>query len=121
METYAEHRHLSHGHLVATTELWMLALTTILLACSAVLLVVWNPEALGIALAIGLVAIGTRMAFGRVRESVHQRAEASSAVASTGLVIAAIAVAPLLAFALLWTGLLLLLGVMWFLGVLGIL
>jgi len=109
----------THDHMVAS-ELWVLALATILLACSAVLLVMKEPMALGIALAIGLLAIGARYVFTSVREREHARAEASSTVASTGLMIAAVAVAPLIAFALLWAGLLLLLGAMWLLNALGL-
>ena len=118
MTAHVVHRP-THDHVVAS-ELWVLALATILLACSAVLLVMWEPKALGIALTIGLLAIGARYVFTRVRDREHAHAEASSTVASTGLVVAAVAVAPLIAFALLWAGLLLLLGVMWLLNAVGI-
>jgi hypothetical protein len=105
---------------VIGSELWMLALATVLLGTGALLLLAWKPAALGIALAVGLMAVGARQAFTQVKTREHSEAEASSAVASTGLVIAAVAVAPLLVFALLWAGLLLLLGAMWVLNAIGV-
>jgi hypothetical protein len=103
-----------------TSELWILAMGTIVLGFGAVMLLVWDPRALLLALGVGLMAIGVRMAFTRVKTREHAEAEASSAVASTGLVIASIAVAPLIAFAVLWTGVLVLLGAMWVLNAIGL-
>ena len=115
------HARSAHDRMIGS-ELWMLALATILLGAGAVLLLLnWGPVALIGALGVGLVAIGVRQAFVQVKTREHTEAEASSAVASTGLVVAAVAVAPLIAFALLWAGLLLLLGVMWALNAVGIL
>lgn len=117
------HAHARSAHeRVVGSELWMLALATVLLGAGAVLLLLnWGPVALIGALGVGMIAIGVRQAFVQVKAREHESAEASSAVASTGLVIAAVAVAPLIAFALLWAGLLLLLGVMWVLNAVGIL
>lgn len=105
---------------LAGPELWVLSLTTVVLAIGALLVIMWEPAALGVALAVGLLAIGARGLFGHIKETAHQRAEASTAVASTGLVIAAISVAPLLLFAFLWAALLGLLGVTWLLNAIGI-
>ena len=105
---------------LAGPELWLLSLATVVLAIGALLVIMWEPAALGVALAVGLMAIGARGLFGRINESAHQRAEASTAVASTGLAIAAISVAPLLLFAFLWAALLALLGVTWVLNAIGV-
>ena len=105
---------------LAGPELWVLSLASVVLAIGALLVVMWEPAALGVALAVGLMAIGARGLFGRIKESAHQRAEASTAVASTGLAIAAISVAPLLLFAFLWAALLALLGVTWVLNAIGV-
>jgi hypothetical protein len=113
------HAHTTHDRIVGS-ELWMLAAATVLLGTGAVLLLVWSPVALGVALAVGLMAVGARQAFVQVKAREHAEAGASSAVASTGLVIAAVAVAPLIAFAILWAGLLLLLGAMWVLNAIGL-
>jgi hypothetical protein len=117
--TQAKAHTTTHDRVIGS-ELWMLAMATVLLGTGALLLLAWKPAALGVALAIGLMAVGARQAFTRVKTREHEVAEASSAVASTGLVIAAVAVAPLIAFALLWAGLLLLLGAMWVLNALGV-
>lgn len=113
-------RHTAHDRMVGS-ELWILAMGTIVLGFGAVMLLVWDPRWLLMALGVGIMAIGARMAFTRVKSREHVQAEASSAVASTGLVIASIAVAPLLAFALLWAGLLIVLGAMWVLNAIGLL
>jgi hypothetical protein len=93
---------------------------TIVLGFGAVMLLVWDPRALILALGVGLMAVGARLAYSQVKSRAHAEAEASSAVASTGLVIASIAVAPLIAFAVLWTGVLVLLGAMWVLNAIGL-
>ncbi len=100
--------------------LWLLALATIVLASGSLLIVMWSPKALLLALIVGLMALVSRSIFVSVRESAHRRAEASSTLANTGLAIAAVAVAPLLAFALLWAALLLFLGMTWLLNAIGI-
>ena len=105
---------------LAGPELWLLSLATVVLAIGALLVIMWEPAALGVALAVGLMAIGARGLFGHIKESAHRRAEASTAVASTGLAIAAISVAPLLLFALLWAALLGLLGITWILNAIGL-
>ncbi len=107
-------------HRLAGPEMWFLSLATMVLAIGALLIVMWEPIALGLALGVGLLAIGARMAFTRVKESAHQRAEASSAVANAGLAVAAVSIAPLLLFAFLWAALLVLLGAMWVLSALGV-
>ncbi len=112
-------QHTAHDRMVGS-ELWILAMGTIVLGFGAVLLLVWDPRALVLALGVGMMAVGTRMAFTRVKTREHVEAEASSAVASTGLVIASVAVAPLIAFAVLWAGVLVLLGAMWVLSAIGI-
>lgn len=105
---------------LAGPEMWLLSLATVVLGIGALLVIMWEPAALGVALAVGLMAIGARGLFGKIKESAHQRAEASTAVASTGMVIAAISVAPLILFALLWASLLALLGVTWLLTAIGL-
>jgi len=105
---------------IVWSELWMLATATILLGTGALLLLLWDPPALGIAIAVGLLAVAARQAYVHVRAKERDVARASDAAATTGLVIAGVALAPLIAFALLWTGLLMLLGVMWLLHALGI-
>jgi len=100
--------------------MWVLALATVVLAIGALLIVMWKPEALGLALLAGLAALGARALYTKVKESARKRAEASSAVANAGLAIAAVSIAPLLLFAFLWAALLVLLGVMWILSALGV-
>jgi hypothetical protein len=104
----------------AAPSLWMLALTTVVLATGSLAILVWKPKAFWLALLVGLVAFATRGIFVQVREATHRRAEASNAVSNAGLALAAVAVAPLLAFAFLWAGLLLILGLTWVLSELGI-
>jgi hypothetical protein len=104
----------------AGPEMWVLALATVVLAIGALLIVMWKPEALGLALLAGLAALGARALYTKVKESARKRAEASSAVANAGLAIAAVSIAPLLLFAFLWAALLVLLGVMWILSALGV-
>lgn len=104
----------------AGPEMWMLALATIVLASGSVFVIMWSPEAFGLALITGLLAVAARSVFVKVRETAHARAEASSTVANTGLVLASVAVAPLLAFAVLWAALLLLLGFTWVLNAFGV-
>lgn len=104
----------------AGPEMWVLALATVVLAIGALLIVMWKPEALGLALLAGLGALGARALYTKVKESARKRAEASSAVANAGLAIAAVSIAPLLLFAFLWAALLVLLGVMWILSALGV-
>lgn len=102
------------------SEMWFMSLATMVLAIGALLIIMWKPTALGLALGVGLLAIGARSVFTRIRESAHARAEASSAVANAGLAVAAVSIAPLLLFAFLWAALLVLLGVMWILSALGV-
>ncbi len=105
---------------LAGSEMWFLSLATLVLAIGALLIIMWEPTALGLALLVGLLAVGARAVFTKVKESAHERAEASSAVANTGLALAAVSIAPLLLFAFLWAALLVLLGVMWVLSALGV-
>ncbi|MBI4728722.1 MAG: hypothetical protein HY775_04375 [Acidobacteria bacterium] len=100
--------------------LWGLSLTGVALAAAAVAIVVWQPRALILSLALGLLALVSRGLFGRVKEMSHARAEGSSAVANAGLVVAAVVVTPLLAFAVLWLSLMLILGGIWILHMVGL-
>lgn len=104
----------------AGPEMWVLSLATIVLAIGALLIIMWEPTALGLALVVGLGALGARSLYTRVKESAHRKAEASSAVANAGLAVAAVSIAPLLLFAFLWAALLVMLGVMWVLSTLGV-
>lgn len=109
--------------------LWVLSVATIVFASGAVAILLWSPRALMLALGSGLVALLARSLFVRVRDAFRvqamerataRTAEAATTVSSAGLVIAAIVVAPLLAFALLWTFLLALLGGAWLLHAVGL-
>jgi hypothetical protein len=102
------------------SEMWLLSLSTVVLGIGALLIIMWEPTALGLALGVGLLAVGARSLFTRIKESAHARAEASTAVANAGLAVAAVSIAPLLLFAFLWAALLVLLGVMWILSTLGV-
>lgn len=104
----------------AGPSLWLLSFMTVLLASGALLIILWSPKALMLALIVGAGALVSRGLFQRVRESAHARAEASSTVANAGLTLAAVAVAPLLAFALLWAALLVFLGMTWLLHAIGV-
>ena len=112
--------HKAATHRMAGPEMWFLSLASVVLAIGALLVLMWEPKALGLALAVGLAAVGARGLFVRIRESANERAEASTAVANAGLTIAAISIMPLLVFAFLWAALLLLLGVMWALNAFGV-
>jgi hypothetical protein len=101
--------------------MWFLSLATVVLAVGALLVIMWEPRALGLALGVGLAAIVARGLFNRIKETAHARAEGSSAVANAGLVVAAISVVPLLLFAVLWAALLIILGSMWLLSTIGVL
>ena len=105
---------------LAGPEMWFLSLATMVLAIVALLIVMWEPMALGLALGVGLLAVGARMAYTKVKESAQQRTDASSTVANAGLAVAAVSIAPLLLFAFLWAALLVLLGAMWVLSALGV-
>jgi hypothetical protein len=98
----------------------LFAFTTIVLAIGALLIIMWSPKALALALVVGFGAVVSRSLFQRVKVSAHERAEASSAVANAGLTLAAVAVAPLLAFAILWAALLVFLGMTWLLNAIGV-
>lgn len=101
-------------------SLWLLAFSTVVLASGALLIIMWSPKALALALLVGSGAVGARTVFHRVKVTAGVRAEASSVVANAGLALAAIAIAPLLAFALLWTTLIVFLGVTWVLHAIGV-
>ena len=100
--------------------MWALAIGTMIFGAGALYMIVQNPEALPLAAIAGGFAIIARIAYGRIRSVTGVRTEASGAVANTGLVVAAVAVAPLIAFALLWTALMLIIGAAWLLHVIGI-
>lgn len=117
-ETIYPSRQGQDRHLGLGLPLWALAFGTLLLASAAILLVVWDPRALALALGAGVLALGTRAMFGRVRSVASGPAVGSSTVANAGLVVAGMAVAPLLAFAVLWLTLLVLIGATWVLHLL---
>ena len=104
----------------AGPEMWFLSLATVVLAIGALLIIMWEPMAIGLALGVGLLALGARSLYTKVKESAHRRADASSTVANAGLAVAAVSIAPLLLFAFLWAALLVLLGAMWVLSALGV-
>ncbi len=95
--------------------LWILSASTVLLASLAVITIILEPRAFPIALGAGLLSLLARSLFARARAATRSRAEAASAVANAGLALAALAVAPLIAFALLWTAMLLIIAVAWLL------
>jgi len=101
-------------------SLWFLSFMTVLLASGAILIIMWSPKALMLSALVGAGALAARELFQRVKEGAHARAEASSTVANAGLTLATLAVAPLLAFALLWTALLVYLGMTWLLHAVGV-
>lgn len=109
--------------------LWVLSVATVVFASGAVFIVLWSPRALMLALGSGLLAVLARSLFVRVRDAMPAPAargtavranEAASTVSGAGLVIAAVVIAPLLAFALLWTALLAILGGTWLLHLVGL-
>jgi len=100
--------------------MWFLSLATVVLAIGALLIIMWEPMAIGLALGVGQLELGTRSRYTKVKESAHHRADASSTVANAGLAVAAVSIAPLLLFAFLWAALLVLLGAMWVLSALGV-
>lgn len=119
METATTHRAKDAHHLNVFNR-WIAAIGTIILAAVSLVVLVQAPEALPFAMVAGGLAIVARFGYGRMKASVHERTEASDATANVGLVIAAIALAPLVAFALLWTALLLIIGVAWVLHLFGL-
>lgn len=100
--------------------MWALAVGTTIFGAAALYILVQEPAALPLAALVGLFAVVARLAYGRVRTASQEKAEASGAVANAGLVIAAVALAPLIAFALLWTALLLIIGAAWLLHLVGL-
>jgi hypothetical protein len=112
-----------HHHDKATglgIPMWALAVGTTVFGAAALYVLVQDPAALPFAAVIGLFAVVARLGYGRLRAATQEKAEASGAVANTGLVIAAIALAPLIAFALLWTALILIIGAAWLLHLVGL-
>ena len=104
----------------AGPEMWLFAIATVVLASGAILIIMWSPKALALALFVGLSAVVSRTVVLRIKATTKAHAEGSTAVANAGLALAAVAVAPLLAFALLWATLLALLGATWLLHLIGI-
>lgn len=113
-------QHIEARDRYAGPSLWVLSFATVVLASGSLMILIWKPKAFWLALAVGLVAFGSRGVFVRLREATHRQADASNAVSNAGLALAAVAVAPLLAFAFLWAGLLLILGLTWVLTTLGV-
>ena len=104
--------------------MWALAVGTTVFGAAALYIIIQSPAALPLAAMAGVFAVVARVGYGKLRTASRSvtatRAEASGAVANVGLVIAAVAVAPLIAFALLWTALLLIIGAAWLMHILGI-
>ncbi len=100
--------------------IWAVAIATVLLASAALLVVLWEPRALWLALACGALALAGRSLTVRIRAASRAAAGASSAVANAGMILSLLVIVPLLAFALLWVSLLALLGATWVLRVLGL-
>jgi hypothetical protein len=100
--------------------LWALALGGIVFGAAALYIIIQNPAALPLAVVAGVFAVVARVGYGKVKSISQEQAEASTAVANTGLIIAAVAIAPLVAFALLWTALLLIIGAAWVLHAIGL-
>lgn len=100
--------------------LWTLAGASLLLASAALAVVLWEPRALWIGLFAGLLALVSWGLFARVRARLRARAGASAALADAGLILGALVVLPLLGFAVLWIGLLLILGLTWLLHLVGL-
>ncbi len=100
--------------------LWTLAASSLLLASGALAVVLWEPRALWIGLFAGLLGLVSWGVFTRVRTRLRARAGASAALADAGLILGAVVVLPLLGFAVLWIGLLLILGVTWLLHLVGL-
>jgi len=98
---------------------WIMSVTTVLLASGAIVTLIWQPRTLWLALGAGMLAVVSWHTFTRLRATARRTAGAG-AVANTGLFLGVVVVAPLLAFALLWTGLLLILGVTWLLNQAGL-
>jgi hypothetical protein len=100
--------------------MWVLAFGTVVFGAGALYILVQNPAALPIAAVAAALAIVARVGYGKVRTMSRERAETSGAVANVGLVIAGVAIAPLILFALLWTSLLLIIGAAWVLHIFGL-
>ncbi|MFA5891713.1 MAG: hypothetical protein WDA27_12300 [Actinomycetota bacterium] len=115
-----DHRVTPPPGLVRGPALWALSLTSLVLATGAIIVLAWEPRGFLIAAGLGLSAVVARGAFSRVKSVAQVGAQASSSVANLGLVIAGLVITPLLAFAVLWVGLLALIAVQWLLHVLGI-
>lgn len=98
---------------------WILSMTTILLACAALGILVWQPRTVWLALVVGVLSVVSWVTFNRLRAATKQ-GSGSIAVANTGLLLGVLVVVPLLAFAVLWTGLLLIIGVTWLLHAIGL-
>ena len=97
---------------------WLTALFALVMGCAALLTVVQNPAAIPMAILMGVSAIAVRVGYNWTRTTSKSAEEATAG--NLGLVIAGIAVAPLIAFALLWTSLLLIIGAAWVLHMLGL-
>ena len=104
----------------AKIPLWLMAIGTMIFGAGALYILIQNPATLPLAAVAGGLAIIARIGYSKMRSVTRVTDEASSAVANVGTVIAAVAVAPLIAFALLWTALLLIIGAAWVLHLLGL-
>ena len=114
-----DHRVTTSG-LVRGPALWMLSLTSLVLATGAIIMLVWEPRGFLVAAGLGIGAVAARGAFSRAKSVAHVGAQASSSVANLGLVIAGLVLTPLIAFVVLWVSLLALIAVQWLMHVVGI-
>jgi len=97
---------------------WFTALFALVMGCAALLVVIQNPAALPMAALFAVGAIAVRVGYNWTRTTSKSAEEATAG--SIGLVVASIALAPLIAFALLWTSLLLIIGGAWLLHLVGL-
>ena len=103
---------------------WSLALSTLALASASVVMLAAAPAALPFALVAAALALTARGLLTIVRAESGARRQAATrpatGVANAGLGIALITLVPLLAFALLWTSIMVILGVSWLLYTVGL-
>jgi hypothetical protein len=100
-------------------RMWMFAIMTVIFAAGSLWIIIWQPTTLLLALTVGLIAIVSHAIYIKVRADAKERVGPSSVVANAGLVLAALAIAPLVAFALLWFALMVVLAFTWLLSQMG--
>ena len=98
---------------------WFTAIFALVMGCAALLTMIQNPAAIPMAILFGVSAVAVRVGYNWTRTTGKATAEEATA-GNIGLVIASVALAPLILFALLWTSLLLLIGGAWVLLAIGL-